>query len=239
MLTTLLLTLTFQNNPLHEAKEATHNKDYQHSIQLLNTFQPNKEQYNEYCFYMATNYYALNDKQNTQKWTHNLLNSFNSIPNRYKYIAEMMEDDTKTWKPGDLHDIKRDMTKSANNLETARAGTQTQQIQKDIITKLDKLIKEQEDQANNKGKEGKDKDGKSTPVQGQGNPAQDSTPMGGNGKGNITEKKLQKLAEEWGKLPPKERAQAMQEIYKELPPKFKPMIEDYFRSLNKMEDKKP
>jgi hypothetical protein len=64
--------------------------------------------------------------------------------------------------------------------------------------------------------------------------AADSTIMGGAGAGKVDDKRLKKLAEEWGKLPESERAKAVQEITRDLPAKFKPMIEDYFKSLNKI-----
>lgn len=58
--------------------------------------------------------------------------------------------------------------------------------------------------------------------------------MGGSGAGKVDEKKLRKLAEEWGKLPQAERAKAIQEISRDLPAKYKPIIEEYFKSLNKL-----
>jgi hypothetical protein len=54
------------------------------------------------------------------------------------------------------------------------------------------------------------------------------------GKGTIDEKKLRSYEENWGKWPEAERKKVIQEVVRDLPPKFKPMIEDYFRSLNRM-----
>jgi hypothetical protein len=63
--------------------------------------------------------------------------------------------------------------------------------------------------------------------------------MGGGGDGKVDDKKLKKLAEEWGKLPASERAKAIQEITRDLPPKYRPMIEEYFKSLNKLNGNQP
>ena len=63
--------------------------------------------------------------------------------------------------------------------------------------------------------------------------------MGGSGEGKVSEKKLKKLAESWGVLPPAERAKAIQEITRDLPPKYRPMIEEYFKSLNKVNGVQP
>ena len=58
-------------------------------------------------------------------------------------------------------------------------------------------------------------------------------------QGTVDEKKLRKLAEEWGKLPQAERAKAIQEITRDLPAKYKPIIEEYFKSLNKLNGANP
>jgi hypothetical protein len=50
----------------------------------------------------------------------------------------------------------------------------------------------------------------------------------------VDEKQLRQYAEQWGKLPASERAKAMQDIKRDLPAKFKPMIEEYFKSLNRI-----
>ena len=52
-------------------------------------------------------------------------------------------------------------------------------------------------------------------------------------------KKLQNLAKEWGKLPDKERARAMQELTRDMPPKYREVIESYFRKLAASDTNKP
>jgi len=59
------------------------------------------------------------------------------------------------------------------------------------------------------------------------------------GEGKIDEKKLRSYEENWGKLPEAERKKIVQDVVRDLPPKFKPMIEDYFRSLNRMHGYNP
>jgi hypothetical protein len=70
-------------------------------------------------------------------------------------------------------------------------------------------------------------------------PAGDSNKTHQGGEGKVDDKKLKKLAEEWGKLPASERAKAINEITRDLPPKFRPMIEEYFKSLNKIHNVQP
>jgi hypothetical protein len=69
---------------------------------------------------------------------------------------------------------------------------------------------------------------------GQGQPAPDSIVMGGKGNGSVDEKQLKQIAEQWGTMPPAKRAKVVQDITRDLPPKFEPMIKNYFEALNKM-----
>ena len=57
--------------------------------------------------------------------------------------------------------------------------------------------------------------------------------MGGttNTPGRVDEKKLKELAEVWGKLPEKERAKAMMEMTKDLPPRYREIIENYAKTI--------
>jgi hypothetical protein len=50
----------------------------------------------------------------------------------------------------------------------------------------------------------------------------------------VDEKALKKVAEVWGTLPASERAKLAQELTRDLPAKYKPMIEEYFKSLNRI-----
>jgi hypothetical protein len=58
--------------------------------------------------------------------------------------------------------------------------------------------------------------------------------MGGSGPGNVDEKKLRQIAEEWGSLPPEKRAKIVEDITRDLPAKYKPMIDEYFKALNRV-----
>lgn len=202
-----------------------------------------KGQYNEFCFLMATNYFALNNKAEASKWVKNFKDSFEQPKERrHENLIYLMELDLANWKDGDLGDIERDMKISGGRLENAFAGKGTQDVQKQIVDKLDKLIKEQEDKKNGSGKgDGQDEQKAQKPGQQPGNPsgpAPDSVVMGGSGKGVVDEKKLREYSQNWGTLPPDRRAAIVQEITRDLPPKYKPMIDEYFRALNRMHPNK-
>jgi len=48
------------------------------------------------------------------------------------------------------------------------------------------------------------------------------------GKGEVGGK-LKNLAAQWGKLPEKERAKAMQDLTRDMPPRYRELIENYFK----------
>ena len=57
--------------------------------------------------------------------------------------------------------------------------------------------------------------------------------MGGQGKGIVDDKVLKQVAAEWGSMPAEKRAKVIQELTRDLPPKFEPLIKNYFDALDK------
>jgi hypothetical protein len=151
--------------------------------------------------------------------------------------------DMVNWSPDpkDLTNIERLMDNSGRRLDLARPGEKTQDIQKKIVFRLDELIKEMENQAKgggqcnggscpDGGKPGNKPGSTLTPS----NPATDSQVILGGGPGNVDEKALRKYAENWGTMPPEARKKVVEDLTRDLPPKYKPMIDEYFKSLNRI-----
>jgi hypothetical protein len=65
------------------------------------------------------------------------------------------------------------------------------------------------------------------------NPMKDSNIATNGGPGNVNEQKLKQYQENWGKMNDQDRARAIQELTRDLPPRYRQVIEDYFKSLNK------
>lgn len=200
-----------------------------------------------YYFYKAVSEHALIQKEQAVGSIVRLLDDVADAPDRYKMVATLMFFDMQNWSADakDLANIGRLMDNSGRRLDLARGGQKTQDIQKKIVFRLDEKIKELENQAKGKGSgnggscpDGKGDQQGNNAQQGN-NPAGDGYVGGVAGEGKIDDKKLKKLAEEWGKLPAAERAKAITEITRDLPPKFKPMIEEYFKSLNKLHNVAP
>jgi hypothetical protein len=146
--------------------------------------------------------------------------------------------DMLTWQDKDLGWISRKMGVIKDRLDIARGGQKTQKMQKEVLVRLDEMIKELENTANGSCQSNGGSCPNGGPKDGPGNltpssPMQDSNPVGGvQGKGEIDHKKIKEYAEVWGKLPEKKRAEAMVEMTRGLPPRYRDAIESYFKQLN-------
>jgi hypothetical protein len=133
-----------------------------------------------------------------------------------------------------------------DRLELTRGGKKTQKIQKEITARLEEMIKELENQKSGSGSSngGNCPSGSSGPPSGSipsGNPASDFGLPNGQMQGVVDAKRLKEIAEVWGKLPEKERAKAMLELTRDMPPRYREMIEKYLKELSArgtVEDKK-
>jgi hypothetical protein len=64
-------------------------------------------------------------------------------------------------------------------------------------------------------------------------PASISTLPGGGGPGRIDEARLRQYGQAWGRMTPEARTTAIQEITRDLPARYHPMVNDYFAALNR------
>jgi hypothetical protein len=162
-----------------------------------------------------------------------------------------------TWQEKDLGWIARKMDNIQRRLDLKRGGKQTQKMQKEVLVRLDEMIKELENKQKQQQK-GQPKPGEGQPKPGNGgecpegdqpgngppkgsipngNPATDSALPSGQNQGDA-EKKVADLAQIWGDLPEKDRARAMAELTRNMPPRYKEAIEAYFDKLQKTKDEK-
>jgi hypothetical protein len=185
-----------------------------------------------YLFYRAVAEHSLTLKEDATRTVVRLLDDVSEVPDRYKMVAVLIAFDMGGWQEKDLGSIARKMDNIERRLELARGGPKTQKIQKDVVARLDEMIKALENQA--KG----NSNGGACPNGGQaGNNNRPSSPQldsyGGtnSGKGNVDPKQLEHLAQQWGQLPQKERAEAMQTLTRDMPAKYREVIENYFKKL--------
>lgn len=195
-----------------------------------------------YHFYRAVSAHALMKREESAKSLARLAD-VSDVPRRYLAVAGQMVYEEWSADPKDLANIGKLMDNSRRRLDLGRGGQKTQDIQKKIVFRLDEIIKELEQKGKGDGQAGGKPNcppgGKPDQKPGPGDkqvqqPAQESVIMGGEGKGAVDEKKLRQLAENWGTLPPEKRAKVVQDITRDLPAKFEPMIKAYFEALNRM-----
>ncbi len=208
-----------------------------------------------YYFYRAVAEHATLQRGPAEQSLARLLDDVADVPDRYRVVARLLQFDVMAWPKDDkdLSNIGRLMDNSGRRLELARGGAQTQEIQKKIVFRLDEKIKELEAQAKRQQQPGPPGPGQpggqcpaGAPADGQtpgagkpSSPQQDSFGGRDSGDGQVDVKKLRQYEAVWGKLPEQERAKIAQDFVREMPAKYKPMIVDYFRSLNRLNGFKP
>ncbi len=57
----------------------------------------------------------------------------------------------------------------------------------------------------------------------------DSKIANNGGPGQVDKKRFKEMAKTWGKLPEKERAQAILDLTRDLPPQYRARIEEYYK----------
>ena len=186
-----------------------------------------------YLFHRAVAEHALLLRDDASRSIVRLLDDAVDAPERYKLVSVLMAFDMGQWQEKDLGEVARKMNNIERRLELSRGGPHTQKIQKDVVARLDELIKKLENECNGNC----NCNGGGCPNGGNGGGAKPTSPMRDSriakngGAGRVDPKQLKGLAEQWGKLPEKERAKAMQDLTRELPPKYKEIVENYFRKL--------
>jgi len=215
------------------------NKNYEIALDTLKLFQP--EQVADpaaYLFHRSVAEYSLMMKKEADDTINRLLDDVSESPERYRNVASLMAIDMMTWQEKDLGWISRKMEIIQRRLDLGQGGKKTQKMQKEVVARLDEMIKEMENQSKNSTDSSGNCPAGGPPSQGNpGNNVQASSPqqdsIGGNGagKGQIDQKRVRELAEVWGKLPERERAKAMVELTRSLPPKYREAVEIYFKRL--------
>src|ERR1043165_3170636 len=123
-----------------------------------------------FLFFRAVCEHAMLQKPEATKSIIRLIDEASSLaPERYKTVAALMLLDMHTWKNKDLGDIARKMENIERRLEIARGGPETQRQQREVLNRLDELIKKLEQQ--NKKKKG-DGQGDGPPKPGDGQDGQ-------------------------------------------------------------------
>lgn len=167
-----------------------------------------------------------------------LLERAGEIPVRYERVARLLRSDLASLEDESLDHISRRMRDVTRRLDQGRAGPRTIAVQEGVIESLDKLIKaieqqqqQQQQQCQASGGSGGGRGGNATPMD-------DSRIAGGKGPGEVTKRDIGE-GDGWGKLPPHQREEALQQIGREFPAHYREAIEHYFKRLASGEEKRP
>jgi len=231
------------NLALAYARELEGRKVYDETLEALKTVKPEQVvDPGAYFFTRAVAEHTMMLRKEATETVYRLLDDVTDAPERYRMVAALMHFDMLTWQDNDLGWIARKMNVIRDRLDLTRGGKKTQTMQKEVLVRLDEMIKEME----NKQKQQGQSNGGSCPPGGQpqpgsgppsGNqssgPAADSAiPSAPPGKGVVDPKRLKEIADVWGTLPEKERAKAMLELTKDVPAKYREAIEIYLKQIS-------
>lgn len=167
-----------------------------------------------------------------------LLERAGDIPVRYERVARLLRSDLASLEDESLDHIARRMRDVSRRLDQGRAGPRTIAVQEGVIESLDKLIKAIEQQQQQQQQQGQASGGSLGGRGGNATPMDDSRIAGGKGPGEVIKKDIGE-GDGWGKLPPHQREEALQQIGREFPAHYREAIEHYFKRLASGEEKRP
>jgi hypothetical protein len=230
------------NLALAYARALTSRKVYEEALETFAVVKPEDVvDPSAYLFHRAVCEYELMLKDQASGSIDRLLVDVGEAPERYRMVAALMHLDMLTWQEKDLGWIARKMDNIQRRLDLKRGGKKTQKMQKEVLVRLDEMIKEIENKQKNQGNDpnggncpnGGDQPGSNPGSDKSSKPQDDSRGGIANGTGQVDQKKVKEIAEVWGKLPEKERARALVELTRGLPARDRAVIEAYFKELAK------
>ena len=102
-------------------------------------------------FHKAVCEHALMLKDRADGSVDRLLVDVQDAPERYRMVAALMHFDMMTWQDKDLGWVARKMGNIQRRLDLSRGGKETQKQQKEVLVRLDEMIKELENRQKSGG----------------------------------------------------------------------------------------
>jgi hypothetical protein len=137
------------NLGLAYAKWLSQRRVYEEALETLKCVRPEQVvDPGAYLFHRAVAEHALVLKEDAVRSIARLMEDTVDVPQRYVEVARLMVLDMRSWRDDkDLGWVARKMDNIERRLELARGGPQTQKIQKEVVARLDEIIKQMENQA--------------------------------------------------------------------------------------------
>ena len=131
------------NLALAYGKALAGRKVYEEALEALKAARPEEVvDPASYLFHKAVAEHALMLKEQADDSVDRLLVDAADSPERYRMVAALMHFDMLTWKDKDLGWIARKMGVIKDRLDLTRGGKKTQTMQKEVVVRLDEMIKE-------------------------------------------------------------------------------------------------
>jgi hypothetical protein len=224
------------NLGLAYAKALSNRRIYEEALDTFKAIKPEEVvDPAAYLFHRAVAEHAMLQKDNARKSITRLLDDVAEAPERYKTVGALMLLDMLTWKEKDLNWIARKMDNSGRRLQLARGGPVTQKIQKDIVNRLDEIIKELENKQKSCNCNGGGCPNGGQPSNGGGanpsSPMRDSNIATNGGPGQVDKKRFKTAVQRWGSMPEKERRKFLQDLTRGMSDKHAQAIQNYFKKL--------
>src|SRR5262249_10289831 len=157
------------NLALAYARTLSGRRIHEEALDALKQFRPEQTvDPAAYLFHRAVCEHALLLQKEAGTRVTRLLTQAIDSPERYKTVGALMLLDMQAWKDKDLGAVARKMGNIERRLELARGGPQTQKLQREVVARLDELIKELENKAKNQQQSGGQPNGGQWPEGGQG-----------------------------------------------------------------------
>lgn len=217
----LLLTLFSSFNDCH--KQLVRSERYEQAIAMEKLCKPNSD----FLYHKAIAHWKVKNYEMADMAIHRGLSN-GDLPERYRVTLELMESEASARDAENkMLDIATDMDVLERRLRLAQGGKQTQDLQREVVRKLDEEIKKLEDQV---------QQANATVGGGQQKsqaPSGDSKIMNGAGPGEVENKKMVMTPDVWGKMPPKEKVKALEAVNRQLPPHIREAAEGFSKALQK------
>lgn len=178
----------------------------------------------EVIYFYGSALAMIPDRERAVRFFAAFLREFPNAPERLRSSAAQIKAELEQ-QEGMLHDISDVMRFCQRRIRKTSTGKETQEKQKMIIEELQKIIEMMEKQ---------EQSGGGAPGGPGGiKPAEESKLPGGEATKGPLKKAPRKVAEKWGALKPGERKAIEAELNGKMSPRYKKMLEDYYKKLGK------
>jgi tetratricopeptide (TPR) repeat protein len=178
----------------------------------------------EVIYFYGSALAMIPDRERATRFFAAFLREFPDAPERLRSSAAQIKAELEQ-QEGMLHDISDVMRFCQRKIRKTDTGKKTQDKQKMVIEELQKIIEMLEKQ---------EQQGGGAPGGPGGiRPAENSALPGGEATKGPLKKAPRKVAEKWGALKPGERKAIEAELNGKMSPRYKKMLEDYYKKLGK------